>query len=138
MSLKNEDRLAVVKYRIERADATLLEAVGVAESGWYNLSANRLYYAIYYAASALLISRGIPTKSHSGVKSLIHQHFVRTGILTLEEGSLIGMLFNLRQSGDYEDFKQVTKEHIEELTPKTILLVKKIKTLIKTGNDVTI
>jgi uncharacterized protein (UPF0332 family) len=132
MSLDEEDRKSVVSYRLERAEATLAEAQGVAERGWYNLSANRLYYAVYYAASALLISKGLPVRSHAGVKSMLHLHFVKTGVLTLEDGALVGMLFNLRQSGDYEDFKQVTKLQIEELTPMAVRLVGKIKTLIPT------
>ncbi|MBQ3699665.1 MAG: antitoxin [Prevotella sp.] len=64
------------------------------------------------------------------MRSLLQLHFVKTGVLTLEEGALVGMLFNLRQSGDYEDFKQVTKEQIDELAPMTALLVDKLKTLI--------
>ena len=133
MSLSEADRKSVVAYRLERAEATFAEALGVAERGWYNLSANRLYYAVYYAASALPVSKGLPTRSHAGVRSLLQLHFVKTGVLTLEEGALVGMLFNLRQSGDYEDFKQVTKEQIDELAPMTALLVDNSRPSYKTG-----
>ena len=130
MSLEDKDRKAIVQYRIERSVATLIEARGVAKEGWFNLSANRLYYAVYYAASSLLISRGIPANTHSGILSQMHLHFVKTGILSLQEGALLGQLFNLRQSGDYEDFKQVTKAQLDELTPLTEALIEKIKSLI--------
>ncbi len=132
MSLEDKDRKAIVQYRIERSVATLIEARGVAKEGWFNLSANRLYYAVYYAASSLLISRGIPANTHSGILSQMHLHFVKTGILSLQEGALLGQLFNLRQSGDYEDFKQVTKAQLDELTPLTEALIEKIKSLIET------
>ena len=46
MSLDQESRKAIVDYRVERAEATIVEAKGVAESGWYNLSVNRLYPVI--------------------------------------------------------------------------------------------
>ena len=131
MSLDQESRKAIVDYRVERAEATIIEAKGVAESGWYNLSVNRLYYAVYYVSSALLISKGLPANTHAGVLSLLHLHFVKPGILSLEEGSLLGQLFNLRQSGDYEDFKQVTKAQLDELTPRTEQLVDKLKKLIE-------
>lgn len=130
MSLTEQDRKSVVEYRLERAEASIAEAQGVAGHGWYNLAANRLYYAAYYAASALLISKGLPTKSHAGVKSMLHFQFVKTGILTLEDGALMGLLFNLRQSGDYEDFKQVSKSQIDELTPLVVQFVEKLKTLV--------
>ena len=51
MSLSAEDRKAIVEYRVERAYSTLEEAQKVAAQGWYNLAANRLYYAIYYMCS---------------------------------------------------------------------------------------
>jgi len=65
MSLDRESRQAIVAYRIERAYTTLDEANSVAEQGWYNLSANRLYYALWYAGSALLINMGHSAKNHS-------------------------------------------------------------------------
>ena len=130
MSLHAEDRRSIVAYRMERADATLEEARGVAEREWYNLAANRLYYASYYAASALLISDGIPARTHSGVISQVNLHYVKTGKLAMEYGALLGQLFSLRQSGDYEDFKRVTKEQFDELAPKTIELVETLKKLV--------
>ena len=69
MSLSSEDRNSIVLYRIERAYSTLDEAEMVANQGRYNLAANRLYYAVYYAASALLISNERPVKTHSGMIS---------------------------------------------------------------------
>lgn len=63
MSLEAENRKAVVDYRIEKAGVALDDADFLTEAGKYNIAANRLYYALYYAASALLISKGIPTKT---------------------------------------------------------------------------
>ena len=131
MSLNAEDRKSVVKYRVERAYSTLEEAQEVASQGWYNLAANCLYYAIYYIASALLIKNERPVKTHSGLIAQISLHYVKTGILSIDEGALISQMFNLRQSSDYEDFKQVTKENIEELLPKVYELVDKLKSLIE-------
>ena len=131
MSLSWEDRNSVVSYRIERAYSTLDEAEMVANQGRYNLAANRLYYAVYYAASALLISNECPVKTHSGMISQMNLLFVKTGILTFDDGALISQLFSLRQSSDYEDFKEVTQENIEELTPRVKELIKKLKNLVE-------
>ena len=126
MSLDSESRRAVVEYRLERAYKTR----DVAQQGWYNLSANRLYYALWYAGSALLISIGHLVKTHSGMIAQINLHFVKTGILSMDDGALLSQMFSLRQSSDYEDFKQVTKEQLEELEPQTRNLVEKLKSLI--------
>lgn len=131
MSLDTESRQAIVAYRIERAYSTLDEAREVAEQGWYNLSANRLYYALWYVGSALLISIGHPVKTHSGMIALINLHYVKTGTLSMDDGALLSQMFSLRQSSDYEDFKQVTKEQLDELIPKVGELVGKLKGLIE-------
>ena len=59
MSLDSENRKAIVDYRTEKAVLALEDADFLADAGKFNLAANRLYYALYYAASALLISKGI-------------------------------------------------------------------------------
>lgn len=53
--LNSETRAAIVSYRLERAHETLQEADYNANGGYYNTAINRLYYACYYAASALLL-----------------------------------------------------------------------------------
>lgn len=87
MSLDNEDRKALITYRQEKADMALDDAAFLTDAGKFGLAANRLYYALYYAASALLLSKGIATKRHSGLMTQIHMHFVKTGILSTDEGA---------------------------------------------------
>lgn len=130
MSMDAESRCAIVNYRVERAYKTIEEADEVAKQGWYNLSANRLYYALWYIGSALLISIGHPVKTHSGMIAQINLHYVKQGILSLEDGALLSQMFSLRQSSDYEDFKQVSKEQLDELFPIVRELVDKLKNLI--------
>lgn len=43
MSLEFEDRREIVKYRIEKADKTIIEAKDCAAMGHWTLAANRLY-----------------------------------------------------------------------------------------------
>lgn len=54
--LTPENRIAIVTYRLERAHETLKEADYNTDGGYYNAAVNRLYYACFYAASALLLS----------------------------------------------------------------------------------
>ena len=130
MSLDQESRQAMVAYRQEKADVALEDAAFLADSGRYGLAANRLYYALYYAASALLLSKGIITKRHAGLITQIPLHFIKTGILSTEEGALFKVMFDLRHEGDYEDFIEVERADIEEYTPQVIALVEKLKSLV--------
>ena len=88
MGLSEENRNDVVNYRIERAFTALDQATKNVEINCLEVTANRLYYAAYYAASALLIAYGIQTKSHEGNISQFGQQFVLTGIVSRDMGIL--------------------------------------------------
>ena len=135
MTLQNEERNLIVEYRLNRAKETIEEAQEAFELCRWNLVANRLYYALFYACSALLISKGHNASTHIGVKALINQHFVKNKILLTEEGRLLSMLFAMRQTGDYDDFYDQTRDDVEPLMPLTIELVEKISEIIKQNNS---
>lgn len=128
--LSNEDRINIVKFRIENAEATLSESLEQIGFGYYNTAVNRMYYACYYAASALLITNGIVTKTHDGVLQMLSLHFIKTGILPVEYGKIYRNLFDKRSSGDYEDFFYHTKESAEALFPDAKNFVERIKNLV--------
>lgn len=131
MSMDNDDRKSLIAYRHEKADMALEDATFLTDAGKYGLAANRLYYALFHAASALLLSKGITTKRHSGLITQIHLNFVKTGILSDEEGALFRVMFNLRHEDDYEDFIDVERADIEEYTPQVKTLVEKLKKLVE-------
>jgi len=101
MNYSKED---IIAYRINRAWETYQDAKSLAEVKSWNSCINRLYYACYYAAIALLFENGINAHTPVGVKSNVGQHFVKSQILLLSEGKLYSDLFNFRHRGDYEDF----------------------------------
>ena len=130
MPLTDEERNAIVVYRLEKAENAFVEANDCVSLGHWNLAANRLYYAAYYASSALLISAGHSAKSHEGTIGMIGQHYVRTGILSGEDGILLARLQNMRHTGDYDDFLDWKKEDVEPYISKVEAFVEKIKKII--------
>ncbi len=120
----------LIKYRLERADETLVEAKLLAESEHWNTVANRLYYACYYVTIALFVKYDFSASTHSGVKTMLGQHFIKTEILPLEIGKLYNDLFNKRQEGDYQDFQRFDKEVIEPLIKQSEDFIKIVKELI--------
>lgn len=99
MSLSAEDIKAVVAYRKEKAYATLREAEDMIVSEHWNLAMQRMYYACFYMASALLVSRGIRANTHNGVVGQLGLNFVTKGYLTKEEGRLYSRLLQNRITG---------------------------------------
>lgn len=58
MSLNDEERKTVVELELEKADQTFEEIEILANAGRWSGAANRLYYAVFHAVNALLISDG--------------------------------------------------------------------------------
>jgi uncharacterized protein (UPF0332 family) len=92
---------------------------------------NRLYYACFYAVLALLTKNNINSHTHSGAKTQLSLHFVKTGKLDKKFGMLFGDLFDLRQKGDYGDFFDLKELDIITLIPKVEDFLMKIETLTK-------
>ena len=102
MPLNIEDKKSIIKYRVEKAHKPMIEARDCATMGHWTLAANRLYYTLFYISNALLVDKGMFAKTHAGVIAKFNEHFVKTGILSRDEGRTISILQNMRQSGDYD------------------------------------
>ena len=126
-ALTEQNRIDIVRYRIENANQTLAEVETHKANGYYNTAVNRMYYACYYAASALLIAYGFETKSHDGVRQQLGKQMVLTGKLPAELGKFYSQLFSKRSAADYEDFICQDLETVEELLPTAQLFVKTIE-----------
>jgi len=128
--LSDEHRMALVKYRLERAIKTLEEAKYMRKGNFFNAAVNRLYYACYYAVTALLLARNIEANTHSGVKTMLSFHFVRTGLLSLEDGATFSNLFDKRHSSDYDDFTYCDAALVDYLIPRSEDFINAIEKLI--------
>lgn len=63
---------------------------------------NRAYYAIFYAANAMLELEGSERSKHSGVLALFRQKYIKTGKIGVEFSDIYGEAFEARNKGDYE------------------------------------
>ena len=129
--LTEENYDALVQYRLQRAHETLAEVPFLREQGFFNTATNRLYYACYYAAVALLLKHHITTETHAGVKTKLGLHFVATGKITKESGRAFTNIFDCRQRGDYDDYYYSSKEEIDELYPKAKRFIEEVDGLMK-------
>lgn len=123
-TLSEEDRREIVKYRIEKAYRAYNEAVGSINNNFVETAANRLYYAAYYAVSALLIAYGITARTHNGIIQMFGLTFLKPKLIDRKFGLIYNQLFSLRLTGDYEDRRNLDLD--EDVMP----LVKPAKELI--------
>jgi uncharacterized protein (UPF0332 family) len=130
MKLSADERDALVSYRIQKANDTLEEAEGISSLGYWNAVANRLYYACYYATSALLIKNSFQAQTHRGVITLLGMHFIKTGKISENSGKLFSRLFELRQTGDYDDLFDLSEEDVQPLLKPAKEYIKEISNLL--------
>ena len=130
MALTTDDKKAIIAYRIQKSALAMTEAHDNAQLKHWSLVANRLYYAVFHMASALMIDKGFSTKSHAGLICLLGQEFVKRGLLNRDDARLASRLMNMRQAGDYDDVFDWEEEDILPLFPKTKALLQKIESLI--------
>lgn len=83
----------------------------------WNLTVNRLYYACYYAASAILIKDKIEANTHAGVKTQFSRLYILTEKLARTHGTTLSMLFNMRHTGDYDDFFEYDEMTVNKYIP---------------------
>jgi len=130
MSFTDEEREAVVSYRIKKSKDTLEEAKGIATLGYWNAVANRLYYACYYITGALLIKNNYSAHTHQGIIHLLGLHFISKGIVSKEGGRLYSKLFDLRQTGDYDDMFYLIEDDVKPLIISADMFIKEINELL--------
>jgi uncharacterized protein (UPF0332 family) len=132
MTLRQEDRNALVKLRLQNAKEALAEAKGNIELSFWRVVANRLYYACFYAVSALLIKEGITAHTHSGIINQFGLHFVKKELISTKQGELFGKLFGLRQTGDYSDRISIEEQDVRPLFELVEKFIEEIENMIKT------
>jgi len=103
----------LIEYRLDRAREAIDEATLMFEAGHLHTYVNRLYYACFYAVSALLLTKGLSTSKHSHLRALLHKQFVRSGVIAVEHGQFFDLLFNNRQKGDYLDLVEFQADEIQ-------------------------
>ena len=119
-----------ITYRINKAEEGYAAAVILYNAGQWNSAINRLYYACFYVASALLLKRGVGAKSHAGVIAKFSECVVRTGEVTADEYRVFSKLLNWRTKGDYNDMFDFSKEDVDDVLQPTRQFVDKVKTML--------
>lgn len=102
MSLSDEERKIIVQIELEKSQQAYEEALLLCEKGFWSGSAGRLYYALFHAVSALLISNRHQVNSHKGSHILFSNYFIKTGIIPQEYGRLYSNMEKMRESGEYD------------------------------------
>ena len=117
-SFDDKTRSALTDYRIEQALSTYSDAELLLDNDRLNAAVNRLYYACFYAAEALLIKNGIKASTHVGVRQMFGLHFTQTGLIDSKWGRFLTRIAQLREGADYDFFISYDKQELQDIFPK--------------------
>jgi uncharacterized protein (UPF0332 family) len=120
-----------ISYWMRMSQESLDSAEDEFKADRLSFATNRAYYACFYAASAVLLSKGKEFSKHSGIRAALHQHLVKTGEIPVEFGRVYDKLFEDRQEGDYIGFAKFEREQVIKSIDDAKLFVATIRKLLE-------
>lgn len=132
--MNEETKKQYISMRIQQAEDALADAkvlFDVRES-WTG-TINRAYYAVFYAATAVLAKRDLSSSRHTGIVSMFGGEFVKKGLVSPDLGRILHRLFELRQRSDYHSPAEPTRESAGECIREAEKFIEEIKVFLASG-----
>ncbi len=115
---------------LEKSQRSLSAAERLLKEGDRDFAVSRAYYAMFYAAQALLLTGGVRRVKHSGVLSAFNEQFVKTGELPAELFLSLRDGFEDRAEGDY-GLAEISDEQVRSGIAGAHEFVKSVSRCIK-------
>jgi len=114
MTLTDEQTRDIVTLRLESAAQALADAETLLKAGSLRGAANRVYYGMFHAVSALAVQDGKSFKKHSGLITFFQKEYAKPEVLDRRHGRALQKAFDDRSEADYEDRTELTVEQVTE------------------------
>jgi uncharacterized protein (UPF0332 family) len=90
-----------IRELLEKAERSLDAAEILLKQGYYDFAISRSYYAMFYSAQAILLTKDVRRTKHSGIIAAFNELFVHAGQLPHEFFIALRDAFEDRAEGDY-------------------------------------
>jgi uncharacterized protein (UPF0332 family) len=100
---------------LRKASRAVHAAETLLREGDSDFAAGRAYYAMFYAAEALLHERGLRFRKHAGVHAVFGEQFAKTGLLDPKLHRWLLDAFDKRVHGDYDAEWFVDSDDVEQM-----------------------
>lgn len=108
-----DHKSAIIKYWVEKARESIDSAKSEFDSGRNTTAVRNLYYACFYALTAVLLKEGKSFKKHTAVKAALHKDLIRTGMVEPGWGKFYNRIFDSRHEGDYQPLRTFDAEEVK-------------------------
>lgn len=130
MGLNEQNRKDLIDLYWNKSVQTMEEAEAAVAATKWNMAANRIYYAMFHAVSALLVKGQYPVATHRGAKAALGQHFVLTGKISTDDGRFFAQMETLRDRADYDIVFSATESEIASYMPQAQGFLQRIRVLL--------
>ena len=131
MSLTNEERKTLVALELKKSRETYEEIGLLTAANRWSGAANRLYYAVFHAVNALLLSDGLQVNTHKGSHATFSLNYIKTGVLPKEYGRLYNQLQTMREESDYNCVYEVEPDELLSRIEPAGQMIDDIEKLVK-------
>lgn len=119
-----------VNELMKKAEEKLRAAEYLLEGGYYSDAISRAYYAMYFAARALLALKKIYPKTHRGLIAKFGLEYVNKGIIDSYYAKALAYGEEKREVADYGILISFTREEAEDVIEDARNFLKKIEELL--------
>jgi len=109
---------AEIEHYLNLATEDLATAQDNLRLGHLRTAVSRAYYAMFYATTALLGSRGLWRSKHQGLIAAFGEHFVKPGLIEPRYGRILHDAFEARLDSDYAPHPDLNETSAEQLVAK--------------------
>ncbi|MEO8112472.1 MAG: HEPN domain-containing protein [Ginsengibacter sp.] len=116
-------RSEAIRARIKKSAEFMREANILLQNRLYYGFINRLYYSCFHVTKALLLTRDLVSKTHSGTVTLLNQKFVRENVFDAAQAAFFQELMNERIQSDYDEFMIFDEDSVTKFIEPSKLYV---------------
>lgn len=107
-----------LRLHFERAEECLDDSDLLLENHRFSSSVGRSYYAMFHAATAILLTKDIIRSSHQGIISAFGQHFAKTSRIDQKYHKYFVDAFERRQESDYQPVANINQKTAEKISSR--------------------
>lgn len=133
MNLDQNDRIALINYRIEKAKKAVEDARFLIENDKLHLAVNRIYYGSFYILTALALKHRFASSKHQPLIGWFNKTFLKENIIEKKYGQFLHRAYDRRSRADYADYVKFEKEEITAMYDEMKDFIKKVEELIGCG-----
>ncbi|OGI00395.1 MAG: hypothetical protein A2Y25_02270 [Candidatus Melainabacteria bacterium GWF2_37_15] len=125
-----EDKEILINNWLLKSDESFEDAKINIDNNRLSNAQNRVYYAVFYAVSALAQKLGFITSKHNQLRAWFNREFVKTKQVDNRYSKIYTKLFDNRHKSDYTFSFKPTKQTIQEELKEAQEFIQVIKQLI--------